>query len=95
MRLIARTDANQVEIVKALRDMGANVMILAQLGGGIPDLLCGYLGKTYLWECKVKGGGLTDDEAEFFANWRGGHAHVIHSAEEAVDIMLEDDEEEN
>jgi len=93
MRLIARTDANQASIVKALRDMGANVMIMSQLGGGIPDLLCGFLGTTFLLECKVKGGKLTDAEAEFFASWRGGHAHVIHSAEEAVDIMLEDDED--
>ena len=94
MRQMARADANQKQIVKALRDMGANVAILSQLGGGIPDLLCGFMGTTYLLECKVKGGKLTPDEAEFFANWRGGHAHVIHSAEEAVDIMLEDDEEE-
>ena len=94
MRLIARTDTNQASIVKALRDMGATVLLLHQVGGGCPDIAVGYFGKNYFFEIKVRGGRLTPDESEFLASWNG-QASVIHSAEEAVDIMLEDDEEEN
>ena len=92
MRLIARTDANQASIVKALRDMGATVVCLHQIGGKCLDILVGHYGKNYLFEIKAPGGRLTPDEAEFLASWNG-QASVIHSAEEAVDIMLEDDED--
>ncbi len=42
MRKYGKIDANQPEIVDALRSIGAHVTILAAVGGGIPDLLVGY-----------------------------------------------------
>jgi len=39
MRLAARTDSNQAEIVAALRKIGCLVEPLHRMGKGIPDLL--------------------------------------------------------
>jgi len=48
----ARVDANQQEIVKALRSVGAYVRVITQ-GDGLPDLLVGYRGVTLLMEVSV------------------------------------------
>ncbi len=52
MRRAARTDANQTDIVDALRQVGAHVTILSAVGDGCPDLLVGYRGKLYVLEVK-------------------------------------------
>ncbi|HJP47915.1 hypothetical protein [Acinetobacter venetianus] len=44
MRRAAKIDANQTEIVKALRKFGASVQSLASTGKGCPDLLVGFRG---------------------------------------------------
>lgn len=48
----ARRDANEPEIVKALRAAGASVKI-DKSGDGAPDLLVGYRGVTYHLEVKL------------------------------------------
>ncbi len=87
MRKIASVDANQREIVCALRACGCDVQPLHQLGGGVPDLLVGLRGKNFLLE--VKDGNkapskqrLTPDEYEWHKSWRG-HVVVVASVEEA------------
>lgn len=62
-----RTDANQTEIVRALRDVGAFVQSLADLGHGVPDLLVGFRGKWFVFEVKTNNGKLTPDETD----WHG------------------------
>jgi hypothetical protein len=52
MRTDARTDANQSEIVEAYLRAGCTVQLLHQVGGGCPDLVCGYRGVNYLIEVK-------------------------------------------
>lgn len=47
-----RTDANQSEVVKHLRQMGASVAVISSLGGGVPDLIVGVAGRNYLVELK-------------------------------------------
>lgn len=91
-RRAARVDANQKDIVAALRGVGASVTPIHTVGQGCPDLLVGYRGKNFLFE--VKDGAkppsarqLTDDEAVWFGNWKG-EAHVIESAQQAVDVVL-------
>ena len=42
MRQDARKDANQTQIVDALRGVGATVAITSMLGHGFPDLVVGY-----------------------------------------------------
>ena len=88
MRRAARVDANQGEIVTALRAHGATVQSLAAVGCGCPDLLVGYGGGNYLME--IKDGSLapsrkrlTPDEAGWHATWKG-LAAVIESVDEAL-----------
>ena len=52
MRRAAKVDANQTEIVKALRQVGASVQSLAATGKGCPDLLVGIRGLNFLIEVK-------------------------------------------
>jgi len=91
MRYANRIDANQNQIVDAMRKVGAVVRIISQ-GDGIPDLLVGYKGFTILME--VKDGGkvpsarkLTEPEQKFFDDWRGGMLVVVNSVEEALEIL--------
>jgi len=91
MRYANRIDANQNQIVDAMRKVGAVVRIISQ-GDGIPDLLVGYKGFTILME--VKDGGkvpsarkLTEAEQKFFDDWRGGMLAVVNSFEEALEIL--------
>jgi AcrR family transcriptional regulator len=84
-RTAARRDANEAEIVDALLRAGAVVHRLS--GRGLPDLLVGYRGQTYLLEVKApKDARLTDDERSFFEGWQGsgGSARIVRAAEEAL-----------
>jgi hypothetical protein len=91
MRHANRIDANQNQIVDALRGAGAYVRIISQ-GNGIPDLLVGYNGYTILME--VKDGDkvpsarkLTPAEQKFFDEWTGGLLVIVNSVEEALEIL--------
>ena len=84
MRYAARVDANQTQIVSALRAAGAYVWII-----GLPvDLLVGYKGHTFLVE--VKDGSkkrLTKLQADFFENWSGSTLARIDSPEAALRMI--------
>lgn len=89
MRLRARADANQDEIVKALRAIGCSVLPTHQLGNGAPDLAVGIRGVNLMME--IKDGSkppseqrLTDDEMTFLNEWRG-HYSVVHNVAEALE----------
>lgn len=91
MRRRAKIDANQPEIVKALRDMGATVQSLAAIGKGCPDLLVGHKGRNVLLE--VKDGSrkpserqLTRDEAVWHLSWKG-QVWVVQTPEGAVAMV--------
>ena len=81
MRYAARVDANQDQIVSALRAAGAYVWII-----GLPvDLLVGYKGKTILMEIKTNSKKrLTKLQKDFFENWTGGSLLRIESPEDAL-----------
>jgi len=74
MRRAARVDANQDQIVSALRAAGAYVWII-----GLPvDLLVGYKGHTFLVEIKTDSKKrLTKLQADFFENWSGSTYAVL------------------
>jgi Holliday junction resolvase len=86
-----RIDANQNEIVDALRKCGATVRVITQ-GDGIPDLLVGYNGETILMEVKdgqkvPSARKLTEAEQDFFNKWTGGLLVVVNSVEEALEVL--------
>ena len=86
-RKASRVDANQAEIVRALRDVGATVQHLHTVGGGCPDLLVGFRGRTYLMEIKTTLGTLTEAEGDWFADWTGGEASVVRSVSDALRMI--------
>ena len=81
-----RTDANQSAIIAVLRQVGATVVDLSAVGKGVPDLLVGHRGVTYLLEVKnLKGRNrLTPDQDVFYAWWRGGPVHIVRTADDAL-----------
>ena len=87
MRRAARVDANQAEIVDALRSVGAAVQSLAAVGRGVPDLLVGFRGKLYLLEVKMPGEKLTPRELTWHTFW-AGYASIVYSAEDAIDKLV-------
>ena len=86
-----RVDDNQKQIVKQLRQLGISVQHLHTIGQGCPDLLLGYRNKNYLIELKdakkIKSAKkLTDDEQEFFKDWRG-QVSKCETLEEIIKIV--------
>lgn len=91
MRRAARVDANQGEIVAALRQIGASVQPLHTIGQGCPDLLCGFRRKNYVLEVKdgakpPSAQALTEDEANWHIGWEGD-VHIVRSVEEAIAVV--------
>ena len=79
----AKVDANQGEIVQALRDAYCSVLPLHRLGQGSPDLAVGYQGRTYFLEVKNYPYKLTPAEVEFMNTWRG-HYVIVGTVDEAL-----------
>lgn len=87
----AKVDANQGEVVQALRNIGCTVQLLHAVGKGCPDLLCGYRGVNVLIE--VKDGSkppsartLTPDQVKWHGSW-AGQVHVAASVDEALGVV--------
>ena len=86
MRYASKVDANQGEIVEALRAVGAKVLPIHRVGQGCPDLLCGYRDNLYLMEVKTKKGKLNKLEAKFFREW-AGYVWIVRSPESALRLI--------
>jgi len=78
-------DANQPEIVAALRAVGATVQHLHEVGRGCPDILVGFRQRNYLLEIKncLRDWKLTPAEEIWLVQWRG-QACVVETADEAL-----------
>ena len=92
MRRAAKIDANQTQVVEALRAAGATVQSLAAVGQGVPDLLVGFQGQTVLLE--VKNGRappserrLTEQQLEWHGAWRGGPLAVVDGVDAALRVL--------
>jgi len=88
MRRAAKVDANQTEIVQALRQIGAVVQSLAAVGNGCPDLLVGYRNRLFLLEIKdgnkpPSAQALTPHQVEWHRVW-AGHVVVVNSVGSAI-----------
>jgi Holliday junction resolvase len=84
-----QTDGNQAAIVAALRVAGCSVVSLHAVGAGIPDLLVGRVGLTFLLEVKTvrddrkKRSPLTPAQIVWHQQWRGQVA-IVTTPEEAL-----------
>ena len=95
MAYAKKVDKNQVVVVKALRDYGAQVHHLHMVAKGMPDIMVCYADQTILME--IKDGAdkkLTPDQIKLFANWMGGPLHRVNSVEEAISVLKLYDEQE-
>lgn len=86
MRRARRVDANQSAIVAALRQCGASVEVLSDVGRGVPDLLVAYHQRCLLMEVKQPGEDLTDDQRDWLSRWQAPVA-VVRSPQEAIDCL--------
>lgn len=78
----ARRDANEAEIIDALEGVGASVTQLS--AKGLPDLLIGFRGETFLAETKSRRGKLTDAQKKFIEDWQGAPVLIIRSVDDAL-----------
>jgi hypothetical protein len=88
MRRAARVDANQEQVVSALRAAGAQVQSLAAIGKGVPDLLVSFRGNLHLLEIKdgkkpPSARKLTPDQQTWRQTW-GAVVEVVTSPEQAL-----------
>ena len=94
MRRAAKIDDNQPAIVKALRAHGCDVLSLAAVGNGCPDLLVSrpyYPHHYFLLEVKdgeksASRRELTPAQMKFHAEWKGP-IHIVTSVDEALDAV--------
>jgi len=91
MRSRPNLDANQREIVAALRKAGASVTSTAAVGNGYPDISVGIRKVNALFE--IKDGSkppskrkLTPDEKAWHDAWRGS-VYIVESVDQALDIL--------
>lgn len=87
-RRAAAVDANQPEIVKALRQAGCTVQVLSAVGKGCPDILVGHRGVNYILEIKdgakvLSKQALTPVQVEWHATWAGQVA-IVKTVEQAL-----------
>ena len=90
MRRAARVDANQSDIIDALRKCGASVAVIKEP----VDLVVGIGGISILVEVKdgkkpKSAQKYTEQQVEFFATWRGSKARVdsVEAAIRLIDVL--------
>jgi hypothetical protein len=83
-------DANEKEIVDAMRKMGASVYRLDKP----VDLLVGFHNRsgtfTYLCEVKVGKKNLTAAQEKFISEWRGTVVVILRSVDDAIRLIRGD-----
>jgi hypothetical protein len=98
VKFAKQRDSNEPAIVRALQEVGATVTRLGD--AGVPDLLVGWRGRTFLIEVKLplgaRGGmperrdheggrgDLTAAQVKWWDSWKGAPAVVVRSPFEAL-----------
>jgi Holliday junction resolvase len=92
-----KRDDNEPEIVEAFEALGCSVTRLD--GKGVPDLLVGMRGRTWLVEVKCplgpRGGlptrnatgGLTEDQVDWWKAWRGEMPIIVRTIAEVEKLI--------
>ncbi len=84
MKLAARIDANQPDLVAFFRAHGCEVESLAAVGKGVPDLLIAWGHKLALVEIKTEAGKLTPDQVKFHDRFP---VVVVRNEKGAADVV--------
>ena len=91
-RFARRQDANHNELIEAYERMGVAVIDLSKAAEvvrpGLPDLLCGLHGHTWLTEVKTDIGDLSPMQLHFMEFWKG-HVTVARSVDDVILIVKE------
>ena len=87
-----KVDKNQVEIVAALRKMGASVQHLHAVGKGCPDILAGIKNQNILIEIKdgkkpLSKQKLTPDQIKWHKEWNWQVA-IVRSVDDAILLCM-------
>ena len=87
----ARVDANQGEVVDAIRAVGGVVTYLFKVGGGVADLLVSFRRQWYVFEVKdgakvASRRALNDDEKKWHAE-QVAPVHIVTSVAEALAVL--------
>lgn len=82
----AKIDANQTQVVSALKAAGATVQSLARIGNGCPDLLAAKDGRMWLFEVKHGKGKTNDLQKRWHIEWNAP-VHVVYGPEEALKVL--------
>ncbi len=82
----AKVDANQTQIVSALRAAGASVQSLAPIGKGCPDLLVACEGQMYVMEVKLPTTKPNALQTKWHEAWQAT-VHIVRGPEEALRII--------
>lgn len=83
-----RTDKNQEQLVKQMRQIGMTVAVTSGLGDDFPDLVCGLRNINYLFEVKNPNKPpskrkLRPGQQLFFDTWKGS----VHKVETIDDVL--------
>jgi hypothetical protein len=92
MRRAAKVDRTQKEIVRALRKSGCEVLSLAAVGNGCPDVICYRADKLFMLELKdclqpPSKQKLTPHQVSFHKRWPVSVVNDIESALKAVGVL--------
>lgn len=85
MRIAAKRDRNESDIVAALELVGCSVLRVSSTAA--PDLMVGVAGNNVLMEVKWPGEGLTPAQAALHARWAGAPIHIVTSPAEALSAV--------
>lgn len=87
-RYAAHVDANQREIVAALRGVGATCLLLHAVGRDCPDVLAGFNGVNVLMEIKnpARGRRPAEQHDDWHTRW-SGRVVVVWSVAEALEAI--------
>lgn len=93
MRKRAKSDGNQTDLVRVLRQLGFDVDHTHQIGGGFPDLVLAKFGRTVLAEIKNASlppskRRLTKAEEDFHQGYRG-HVVVLETTADCITLEQE------
>lgn len=79
----AKRDANEMQIVQAMRQVGATVILMK-----LPvDAIVLFRGATYLMDFKAVNGRLTEGQRKLRDEWQGGPLAFPRSIDEALTFI--------